>query len=90
LPDALDAGKFLAELRKLRGRGKPLSPPALKVLRDSYSQSVQPLRELSTEAASLEQQVSDLVNLAFGVSPQDTKLIWQTASPKMSIPALRF
>jgi hypothetical protein len=33
----------------------------------------------------LEQQISDLVNAAYGLTPEEIVLMWQTAPPRMPI-----
>jgi hypothetical protein len=73
--EQLDQEGFIAEVRKLRGRSKPLSPPALRALRDGYSQSVEPLKALHAETASLEIQLHDAVNQAFGLTPEEVRLM---------------
>jgi hypothetical protein len=82
---SLDAEAFVAEVRKLRGRTRPLSPPALRALRDGYAQTVQPLIAIEHEAAGLEQRLDGLVNTAFGLTPEEIELIWRTAPPWMPL-----
>jgi diketogulonate reductase-like aldo/keto reductase len=38
------------------------------------------------EALKLENQLSDLVNEAYGLTPDEVALLWQTAPPRMPIP----
>ena len=38
---------------------------------------------LVAEARGLEQQVSDLVNAAYGLTPEEVDLMWRTAPPRM-------
>jgi hypothetical protein len=80
-PAHLDADAFVAEVRK--GRKGALSAAALKAIRDEYAASVAPARALLAEAGTLERQVSDLVNEAYGLSPADVDLMWRTAPPRM-------
>lgn len=35
------------------------------------------------EAVALERQISDLVNSAYGLMPEEVKLMWDTAPPRM-------
>jgi len=37
----------------------------------------------STQALGLERQLSDLVNAAYGLTPEDVALMWETAPPRM-------
>jgi hypothetical protein len=42
-----------------------------------------PVREGQAEAASLERRLSDLVNQAYGLTPEEVELLWTTASSRM-------
>ena len=84
-PTTLDSDAFVAEVKKLRGKKNPLSAPAIKNLREEYSRTVEPSRALAAEALALEQEVSGLVNDAYGLTPDEVKLMWQTAPPRMPI-----
>ena len=37
------------------------------------------------EAQQLERELSDLVNEAYGLTPADVALLWQTAPPRMPL-----
>lgn len=88
LPAGLTADDFVAEVKKARGRkAGPLTAAALKALRDEYAATVAPLRTAAAEAERLEREMSDLVNDAYGLTPDDVRLMWETAPPRMPIPA---
>jgi hypothetical protein len=55
-------------------------------LRDEYTRTVEPARTLATETLNLERTLSDLVNQAYGLTPAEIELMWQTAPPRMPIP----
>ena len=80
---ALDADGLIGEVKKLRGRKAPLSVADVKRLRDEHAASVAPLQALEREPARLEREVSGLVNEAFGLTPEDVRLMWDTAPPRM-------
>jgi hypothetical protein len=82
-PLDLDSGAFVAEVKKARGRKKPLTAAGLANLRDEYRRTIEPARALATESLALEQQASDLVNEAFGLTPEEVALMWETAPPRM-------
>jgi hypothetical protein len=42
-----------------------------------------PVREERAEAAKLERRLSDLVNQAYGLTPEEVDLLWSTAPPRM-------
>ena len=84
-PTGLSADDFAAEVRKVRGRSAPLGVADVKRLKDEHAASVAPLQALRREAAALERRVSDAVNAAYGLTPADVKLMWQTAPPRMPL-----
>jgi hypothetical protein len=81
----LDADALAAEVKKARGRSKPLSVAELKRLKTEHAASVVPLQTLAGEARTLEARVSDLVNAAYGLTPDEIALMWQTAPPRMPL-----
>lgn len=84
-PVELDCDAFVAEVKKARGRSKPLSAAALRNLREEHQRTIVPARALAAEALALEHQISDLVNAAYGLTPDEIALMWQTAPPRMPI-----
>ena len=84
-PIDLDCDGFVSEVRKVRGKKKPLSAAGLANLRDEYARSIEPARALAAEALTLENEISNLVNEAYGLTPEEVALMWQTAPPRMPI-----
>ena len=82
----LSAG-WLAEVKRLHGKKQFLSSGGLHALRDEYTRTIAPARALATETLTLERTLSDLVNRAYGLTPSEIELLWQTAPPRMPIPA---
>jgi hypothetical protein len=82
-PVALDADALVAEVKKARGKKQPLTVAGLKALKDEYARSILPLQTLAVEARTLEGQVSDLVNAAYGLTAEEVALMWKTAPPRM-------
>ncbi|MGO9465430.1 MAG: Eco57I restriction-modification methylase domain-containing protein [Isosphaeraceae bacterium] len=85
-PIDLGSDAFIAEVRKLRGKKKPLSLAALRNLREEHTRTIAPAQALVREAVGLEQQVSALVNAAYGLTEEEVRLMWQTAPPRMPPP----
>jgi hypothetical protein len=56
-------------------------------LREEYTRTITPARALATETLKLERTLSDLVNQAYGLTPVEIALMWQTAPPRMPIPS---
>lgn len=83
----LDSNGFVAEVKRIRGPKRPLTAAGLQALREEYSRSIEPARTLAAEALKLECELSDLVNEAYGLTAAEIALMWQTAPPRMPIPA---
>ena len=84
----LDADALAAEVKKARGRSKPLSAAELKRLKTEHATSVVPLQTLAGEAHTLEDRVSDLVTAAYGLTPDEIALMWQTAPRRPPFPRI--
>ena len=56
-------------------------------MRAEYIRTIEPARALAAETLTLERTLSDLVNQAYGLTPGEIALMWQTAPPRMPIPA---
>jgi hypothetical protein len=87
LHSPFDAGRdrFVAEVRKARGEKTRCSAAALVGHRKEYGRSIDPARALASEALCLENRISNLVNEAYGLTPEEVALIWETAPPRMPI-----
>ena len=83
---ALDSDSFIAEVRNIRGKKLPLTAAGLQALRQEYTNTIEPARTLAAEALQLECRISDLVNEAYGLTPEEIDLMWKTAPPRMPIP----
>jgi len=83
---ALDEPAFAEEVRRRRPKaaGK-LTPAALRALRDGYAEQATPVRQRQAEALGLERRLADLVNQAYGLTPEDVELLWRTAPPRMPV-----
>lgn len=82
---SLDEDAFLTEVKKARGKLKALSVEAVKGLRSAHAKSVEPVRRLGVEAMKLEGSINDLVNAAYGLTPDEIALMWKTAPPRMPL-----
>ena len=60
-----------------------LSPVDLSSLKRTFSDYGPKLHQLEAEAHQLERRLSDLVNQAYGLSPEEIDLLWRTAPPRM-------
>jgi hypothetical protein len=82
----LDEDAFLREVkgRRLRSAAR-LSPAAIRELQKSYGDYAPRVRALRAESDHLEHRLSDLVNEAYGLTPPEVALLWETAPPRMPI-----
>jgi len=44
-----------------------------------------PARQAAAEIVALERKLSDLVNAAYGLTPDEVALMWRTAPPRMPL-----
>jgi methylase of polypeptide subunit release factors len=82
----LDSDAFVAEVKRVRGKKQPLTAAGLQALRQEHATTIEPARTLAAEALQLECRISDLVNQAYGLTPEEIDLMWKTAPPRMPIP----
>jgi hypothetical protein len=82
----LDETAFVEEVRKRRSKaaGK-LAPGALRALCNGYAEQAAPVQQRHIEALQLERRLSDLVNQAYGLTPDEVDLLWRTAPPRMPL-----
>ena len=85
---ALAEDAFIEEVRRVRPRAAGrLTPAALRDLRAAFGQSAPAVRALEAESQTLERRLSDLVNAAYGLTPEEVDLMWRTAPPRMPVGA---
>jgi len=66
----------------------PLNPAKFKSLREAYNDYVPNIQNRKVEALQLEHRLSDLVNQAYRLTPEEIDLMWKTAPPRMPITSL--
>ncbi|MFM2044553.1 MAG: Modification methylase PaeR7I [Pseudomonadota bacterium] len=84
-PWLLDSDGFVAAVTAARKVKTPITSKGLKALRDEYRAAVEPMRALVTETEAIERRLSDLVNAAYGLTPEEVALMWRTAPPRMPL-----
>ena len=57
----------------------------LQALRQEYNTTIAPTDTLAAGALNLENQINDLVNRAYELTPEEIDLMWKTAPPRMTI-----
>jgi hypothetical protein len=82
-PTTLDSNEFVSEVRKSLPKSRKFSAAEISTLRSEYTATVEPARAVALASVNLERRVSDAVNLSFGLTPEETALMWSTAPPRM-------
>ena len=82
----LDCDLFVQEVKIRKPKGLTLNPKALKELREVYNDYAPHIQTRRAEALAIEIQLSDLINEAYGLTPEEIDLMWKTAPPRMPIP----
>jgi len=59
--------------------GREADAGRLRALHDGYAEQATPVRQRQAEALGLERRLADLVNQAYGLTPEDVELLWRTA-----------
>ena len=87
---ALEFSDFVEEVRNRMPKPKtakkasdPLSIPAFTALRKAHNDYVPEINSRKNEALKLEHRLSDLVNQAYQLTPEEIDLMWKTAPPRM-------
>jgi type I restriction-modification system DNA methylase subunit len=62
-----------------------LSPKAFKAVNEAYQEYAIPMQRDRAEANRLEHRLSDLINQAYQLTPEEIELMWRTAPPRMPI-----
>ena len=84
-PERLDADDFAKAVRAALPRRHQLSAAEIARLKREHVDTLAPAREAAAEALQLERRLSDLVNAAYDLTPEDVALLWSTAPPRMPL-----
>ena len=74
-------------MKRSRARKLHRTSAGLQALREEYTRTIEPARNLAAEALKLERALSDLVNQAYGLTAEKMALMWDSAPPRMPIAA---
>jgi hypothetical protein len=84
---SLPLDDFLKEVKKRRPKAAgSLGPKPLKELKAAYNDFAPGIQQRRAEGLTLEHRISDLVNQAYGLTPEEIDLMWKTAPPRMPFP----
>ena len=81
----LNVDEFVASVRAALPKRQKLSSADVARLRQEWTTTIAPARAAVAEILTLERRLSDLVNAAYGLTPEEVQLMWQTAPPRMPL-----
>jgi hypothetical protein len=84
-PHRLDADGFVAAIRAALPKKRKLSAAEIARLKAEHRDTVEPARAAAAEILALERRLSDAVNAAYGLTPEEVALMWRTAPPRMPL-----
>jgi hypothetical protein len=79
----LDPDSFVAAVRQAMPKKQKLSAAEISDLKREHAATVEPTRQVRAEIFALERKLSELVNAAYGLTPEEVALMWRTAPPRM-------
>jgi len=79
----LSSDTFVAAVRAALPRRQGLSPSRLAQVRAAFADTAEPARTARAAALVHERMLSDLVNRAYRLTPEDIALLWRNAPPRM-------
>jgi hypothetical protein len=80
-----DADAFVAAVRAALPKSRKLTSAEIARLKQEHADALTPAREAATDVLALERKLSDLVNAAYGLTPEEVALMWRTAPPRMPL-----
>jgi hypothetical protein len=82
-PESLDSDAFVAAVRASIPKKRKLTATEIAELRREHTTTIEPARKIKGEIFTLELTLSNLVNEAYGLTPDEVQLMWETAPPRM-------
>jgi hypothetical protein len=82
-PAGLDAGAFVSAVKDSLPKKRKLSAADIAELKREHAATIEPARKVKAHILALERKLSALVNEAYGLTPEEVQLMWETAPPRM-------
>jgi acyl-CoA reductase-like NAD-dependent aldehyde dehydrogenase len=82
---ALDCDGFVASVRAAFPKSRKWSASEIARIRREYADTLAPAREATADILARERKLSDVVNAAYGLTPEEVALMWRTAPPRMPL-----
>ncbi len=80
---ALSADAFVTAIREAVPKRNKLTAADIAELKREHAATIEPARQARAKILKLEHALSDLVNRAYGLTPEEVNLMWRTAPPRM-------
>jgi hypothetical protein len=84
-PHKLNADGFVTAVRAALPKSRKWSAAEFARLKQEYVDTLIPARNAAAEILTLERKLSDLVNAAYDLTPEEVALLWRTAPPRMPL-----
>lgn len=84
---SLDADELVSAVASGLPKKRKLTAAEIAELKREQAATIEPARQARSEILSLERKLSDLVNTAYGLTPEEIELMWRTAPPRMPLSA---
>lgn len=84
-PHRLDADGFVAAVRSALPKSRKWSAAEIARLKAEHAETLTPAIAAAGEILAIERRLSDLVNAAYGLTPEEVALMWRTAPPRMPL-----
>ncbi|WP_072620418.1 Eco57I restriction-modification methylase domain-containing protein [Spirulina major] len=81
----LSEDDFIKELKKRQPKGSSFGPTARRHALEAYNDLAPAIQTRNSAIAHLEQELNDLINQAYQLTPDEIALMWRTAPPRMPI-----
>ncbi|WP_316227142.1 MULTISPECIES: Eco57I restriction-modification methylase domain-containing protein [unclassified Bradyrhizobium] len=80
---SLDADAFVGAIRAALPKKRKLSSTDISTLKREHATIIEPARRARAAIVASEYQLSDIVNEAYGLTPEDVQLMWESAPIRM-------
>jgi hypothetical protein len=80
---ALDQESFITAIRDNLPGQRVVTASEIAELKREHAATIEPCRRVTADIFALERTLADTVNEAYGLTPEEVQLMWETAPPRM-------
>jgi hypothetical protein len=80
-----DGDAFVTAVRSALPKSRKFSSAEIARLKQEHVDTLTPARQAAAEVLAIERKLSDRVNAAYGLTPEEVALMWRTAPPRMPL-----